>query len=55
MSECFLTATTKDLIPVRAIDTTNFCVGKDTITMRLKRAFADYVSDYIKLHPLQLL
>ena len=55
MSECFLTATTKDLIPVRAIDATLFTIGKDSITIRLKRAFADYVADYIKLHPEQLL
>jgi len=55
MSECFLTATTKDLIPVRAIDSTHFSVGKDTLTLRLKRTFADYVADYIKLHPEQLL
>jgi branched-chain amino acid aminotransferase len=55
MSECFLTATTKDLIPVRAIDSTPFSIGADTITIRLKRAFADYVADYIKLHPGQLL
>ena len=55
MSECFLTATTKDLIPVRAIDSTAFCIGTVTITMRLKRAFAEYVTDYIKLHPQQLL
>jgi branched-chain amino acid aminotransferase len=55
MSECFLTATTKDLIPVRAIDSTRFNIGTDTITIRLKRAFSDYVADYIKLHPQQLL
>jgi branched-chain amino acid aminotransferase len=55
ISECFLTATTKDLIPVRAIDSTTFRIGKDTLTMCLKRAFADYVADYIKLHPQQLL
>jgi branched-chain amino acid aminotransferase len=55
MSECFLTATTKDLIPVRAIDSTLFNISTDTTTIRLKRAFADFVTDYIKLHPEQLL
>ena len=53
MSECFLTATTKDLIPVQAIDRVIFTVGFDTITMRLKRAFSNYVDTYIKAHPHQ--
>lgn len=53
MSECFLTATTKDLIPVRAIDQVAFTVGSESVTLRLKRAFAQYVDDYIKIYPLQ--
>ena len=51
MTECFLTATTKDLVPVRAIDGINYTVGEQTVTMRLKRAFACYVVDYNKAHP----
>ena len=53
MSECFLTATTKDLVPVRAIDGVTFSVGVDSVTRRLKRAFAEYVAGYIKAHPHQ--
>jgi branched-chain amino acid aminotransferase len=51
MSECFLTATTKDLVPIRAIDEINYTVGEQTVTMRLKRAFACYVVDYNQAHP----
>ncbi len=51
MSECFLTATTKDLVPVRAIDNVEFNVGAQSVTRRVKRAFADYVEAYIKAHP----
>jgi branched-chain amino acid aminotransferase len=53
MSECFLTATTKDLVPVRAIDALVFTVGVDTVTLRLKRAFAEYAAGYSKVHPQQ--
>ena len=53
MQECFLTATTKDLVPVRAIDDVVFRTGSDTVTMTLKRAFADYVAAYVKAHPQQ--
>jgi branched-chain amino acid aminotransferase len=53
MQECFLTATTKDLVPVRAIDDTAFRVGADTVTMAVKRAFADFAKAYAQAHPLQ--
>lgn len=53
MQECFLTATTKDLVPVRAIDGTVFRTGSDTVTMKMKRAFADYVAAYVKARPQQ--
>lgn len=53
MQECFLTATTKDLVPVRAIDDVVFRTGADTVTIRVKRAFADYVSAYIASRPAQ--
>jgi len=53
MQECFLTATSKDLVPVRAIDGTLFKTGADTVTMRVKRAFADYAQAYAKAHPQQ--
>lgn len=54
MQECFLTATTKDLVPVRAIDATVFRVGDETVTMRLKRAFAEYARAYAKARPQQV-
>ena len=41
-SECFLLSTTKDLTPVAAIDGQRFQLGDDSITLRLKRAFAEY-------------
>ncbi len=51
MQECFLLATTKDIIPVGAIDDVRFAVGEQTVSMRLKRAFADYLRDYAARHP----
>jgi branched-chain amino acid aminotransferase len=55
MQECFLTATTKDLVPVRSIDDIVFQTGDDTVTLRLKTAFAAYVAAYIEERPQQLL
>jgi branched-chain amino acid aminotransferase len=53
MHECFLTATTKDLVPVRAIDATVFRTGDETVTMRVKRAFAEQTLAYAKARPQQ--
>lgn len=53
IQECFLTATTKDLVPVRAIDDFTFRTGKDTVTIALKRAFAAYVDAYVRERPQQ--
>lgn len=55
MQECFLMSTTRDVSPVGAIDAQRYRVGADTVTMRLKAAFADYVRDYIAQHPEQRL
>ena len=55
MSECFLTATTKDLVPIRAIDAWSFAVGASTVTIQVKRAFAEYVDGYVKSRPHQSL
>lgn len=41
--ECFLTSTTKDVVPVAAIDGQRFKLGPDTVTRRLKQAFGDYL------------
>lgn len=53
MQECFLTATTKDLVPVRAVDAAVFQTGADTVTRRVKRAFAEYALAYAKARPQQ--
>ncbi len=53
MQECFLTATTKDLVPVRAIDDTVFRTGGETVTRRVKRAFGDFVLAYAQVRPQQ--
>lgn len=55
MQECFLLSTTRDVSPVGAIDGHRFRVGPDTVTMRLKAAFADYVRRYTAAHPAQRL
>jgi len=51
MSECFLLSTTKDVGPVAAIDAARFTVGQDTVSARLKAAFANYVRAYAAAHP----
>jgi branched-chain amino acid aminotransferase len=51
MDECFLLSTTKDISTVATIDAVRFKMGDDTITMRLKRAFADYARSYATAHP----
>lgn len=49
--ECMLLSTTRDVIPVGAIDRTGFRVGPDTASMRLKAAFAAYARRYADEHP----
>jgi branched-chain amino acid aminotransferase len=51
MQECFLTSTTRDVVPVAAIDAQHFDVSADSVTRRLKAAFADYVRAYAQAHP----
>jgi len=51
MTECFLLSSTKDLTPVRRIDDREFRVGPDTVTARLKAAFADYAHNAADAHP----
>ncbi len=50
MDECFLLSTTKDISAVATIDAVRFKIGDDTLTMRLKRAFADYTRSYAGAH-----
>ena len=42
MQEAFLLSSTKDITPIAAIDDNVFSLGGSTVTMRLKRAFAEY-------------
>jgi len=51
MEECFLLSTTKDLVPVGEIDGVRFKVGPDTVTSRLKAAFAGAARAYASAHP----
>lgn len=51
IDECFLLSTTKDVTPVAAIDANRFKFGDDTVTARLKSAFAGYVRAYAADHP----
>mgnify|MGYP001550582011 FL=1 len=49
--ECFLLSSTKDVTPVASIDGARFNVGPETVTARLKTAFAAYVRGYAQRHP----
>jgi branched-chain amino acid aminotransferase len=51
MSECFMLSSTKDITPVGALDDLRFKVGPDTVTARLKAAFAQYARDSAAAHP----
>ena len=50
MQECILLSTTKDVVPVAAIDSRRFRVGPDTAGARLKAAFGDYARRYAEQH-----
>ena len=51
MDECCLLSTTKDVQPVGRIDGGAFAVGENTVSRRLKQAFATYAADYASSHP----
>jgi branched-chain amino acid aminotransferase len=51
MHECFLSSTTKDVVPVASIDEHRFTVSDGSVARRLKAAFADYASAYAQAHP----
>jgi branched-subunit amino acid aminotransferase/4-amino-4-deoxychorismate lyase len=53
MDECFLLSSTKDLQPVVSIDRRKFKVGPRSLTLQLKRAFAEYTRVYAASHPTQ--
>jgi branched-chain amino acid aminotransferase len=45
-TECFLTSTTQDILPVGKIDNVSYKVGPKTVTRELKTIFRKYVKDY---------
>jgi branched-chain amino acid aminotransferase len=51
MDECFLLSTTKDIVPVGAIDDVAFRTGPDSVASRLKAAFAGAAKAYAAAHP----
>ena len=51
MSECFTLSSTKDVMPVGAIDDLRFPVSPDSVTMKLKAAFARYTRTSSEAHP----
>jgi branched-chain amino acid aminotransferase len=51
MGECLLLSTTKDIVPVASIDAQRFTVGPETVTARLKAAFAGFVLAYAGRRP----
>jgi branched-subunit amino acid aminotransferase/4-amino-4-deoxychorismate lyase len=53
MDECFLLSSTKDLQPVVSIDRQKFKVGPRSLTLQLKRAFAEYTRAYAASHSKQ--
>ena len=46
MGEAFLLSTTKDIQPVRGIDGVKFAVGTETLSRKLKSAFADFAREH---------
>jgi branched-chain amino acid aminotransferase len=51
LDECFLLSTTKDIVPVGAVDTVAFPVAADSVTARLKEAFGRMARAYAAAHP----
>jgi branched-chain amino acid aminotransferase len=51
MDECFLLSTTKDIVPVRAIDDIAFKTGPGSVTSLVKAAFAKAARAYASAHP----
>jgi len=51
MDECFLLSTTKDIVPVCAIDDQAFKTGPESVASRLKAAFAGAARAYAAAHP----
>ncbi|MBL4574536.1 MAG: aminotransferase class IV family protein [Opitutaceae bacterium] len=44
--ECFLTATLRDIVPVRNIDETRYTVSKDSVTRKVKWEYTEWLQSY---------
>lgn len=51
MDECMLLSSTKDVQPVGRIDEHRYLVSPDSMTSKLKKAFARFAADYARKHP----
>jgi branched-chain amino acid aminotransferase len=51
MDECFLLSTTKDIVPVGAIDDIAFKFGPESVASRVKAAFTEAARAYASAHP----
>jgi branched-chain amino acid aminotransferase len=49
--ECFISGTTREIMPVRAIDDIAYRVGPDTLTARLQAVFAEHVQAVVRQRP----
>ena len=47
-SECFITGTTREILPVNTIDDVHFTVSPATVTSKLRTAFGDFTAAYVK-------
>jgi branched-chain amino acid aminotransferase len=49
--ECFISGTTREIMPVRAIDEIAYKVGPDTLTARLQTVFAEHIQSIVRQRP----
>jgi len=49
-TECFITGTTREIVPVAAIDEIRYAVGPGTVTAKLQAAFSNFVRSSIAKH-----
>ena len=50
--ECFLSCTTRDIVPVGSIDEIRYRCGVRSLSQRLKKMFRQYVEDYNRKNPM---
>jgi branched-chain amino acid aminotransferase len=50
-SECFISGTTREVLPVQSIDSVRYSVGPKTVSALLRNAFADHTHQYVRQHP----